>query len=210
MRRYDPTAGTILLDGVPLPELSLHALRGAIGFVPQDAFVFSETIGDNIALHGDDRADRQARIVHAADVAQLTDTIAELPHSFDTRLGERGINLSGGQRQRTTLARAIARDPRILVLDDALSAVDTQTEAAILRGLRDVLRDRTSIVISHRVGAIMDADLILVFDDGRIVQRGTHADLIRAEGVYAHLLRRQLLEEGLADDAPLAGQPPGI
>jgi ATP-binding cassette, subfamily B, multidrug efflux pump len=211
-RRFDPTAGEILLDGVPLPALSLAALRGAIGFVPQDAFVFSETIADNIALgitlEGDARTDRVRR---AADTAQLTDTVADFPNGFDTRLGERGINLSGGQRQRATLARAIARDPRLLVLDDALSAVDTRTESAILRALRDVLRGRTAVVISHRVSAVMDADVILVFDGGRIVQQGRHATLIGEEGVYARLLRRQLLEEGLDDAGGPAGeqQDPG-
>jgi ATP-binding cassette, subfamily B, multidrug efflux pump len=208
-RRYDPTGGEVLLDGVPLPELPLAVLRGAIGLVPQDAFVFSDTIGENIGLGiTGPGTDREAWIRRSADVAQLTEAIATFPRGFDTLLGERGINLSGGQRQRTTLARAIARDPRIIVLDDALSAVDTRTEAAILRGLRDVLRERTAIVISHRVSAVMDADLILVFDDGRIVQQGVHRELIDAEGVYARLLRRQLLEDALEseDGGPLGGE----
>jgi ATP-binding cassette, subfamily B, multidrug efflux pump len=192
---------------VPLPEWPLSALRGAIGLVPQDAFVFSDTIGENIGLGiTGPETDREARIRRSADVAQLTEAIATFPRGFDTLLGERGINLSGGQRQRTTLARAIARDPRIIVLDDALSAVDTRTEAAILRGLRDVLRERTAIVISHRITAVMDADLILVFDGGRVVQQGVHRGLIDVEGVYAHLLRRQLLEDALesGDGGPAA------
>ena len=202
-RLYDPTGGTVLIDGVPLPELPLDTLRSAIGLVPQDAFLFSETIADNIALgiHGDDEeADVMAPVRAAASIAQLDEAIAGFPHGFETRLGERGINLSGGQRQRTTLARALARDPRILILDDSLSAVDTQTERRILHGLRDVLRDRTSLIISHRVTAVMDADLILVLDQGRLVERGTHEELIAAGGVYATLLRRQLLEEGLESD----------
>ncbi len=198
-RLYDPTAGEVLLDGVPLPELPLSRVRTAIGLVPQDAFLFSETIADNIAL-GIDRAARDdvmAPVRAASSIAQLDEAIAGFPHGYETRLGERGVNLSGGQRQRTTLARALARDPRILILDDALSAVDTQTERRILHGLKDVLARRTSLIISHRVTAVMDADLILVLDDGRIAERGTHQELIRAGGVYATLLRRQLLEEDL-------------
>jgi ATP-binding cassette, subfamily B, multidrug efflux pump len=205
-RLYDPTEGVVLLDGIPLQELSLDTVRAAIGLVPQDAFLFSETIAENIALGIHDEApDIMAPVRAAAAIAQLDEAIGGFPHGFETRLGERGVNLSGGQRQRTTLARALARDPRILVLDDSLSAVDTQTERRILQGLRDVLKDRTAVIISHRVTAVMEADVILVLDDGRVVERGTHPELIAAEGVYARLLRRQLLEEGLEggdDDDP--------
>jgi ATP-binding cassette, subfamily B, multidrug efflux pump len=206
-RLYDPTAGVILLDGFPLPELSVDTLRRAIGLVPQDAFLFSETIAENIALGLDaEEAEVMAPVRAAAAIAQLDEAIGGFPHGYETRLGERGINLSGGQRQRTTLARALARDPRILVLDDSLSAVDTQTERRILHGLRPVLKDRTAIIVSHRVTAVMEADLILVLEDGRVVEQGSHQELLDADGVYARLLRRQLLEERLEgeddDDGP--------
>jgi ATP-binding cassette, subfamily B, multidrug efflux pump len=205
-RRYDPTRGAVLIDGVPVAQLPLEQLRAAIGVVPQDAFVFSDTIANNIALSVPAGADRGARIHWAAGVAQLHDTIESFPAGYETRLGERGVNLSGGQRQRTTLARALARDPAILVLDDALSAVDTDTEKKILSRLQDVLQRRTSIVVSHRVSAVMGADLILVLDDGRVVQQGTHEQLIRTGGVYATLLHRQLLEEDLESEQLAAGQ----
>lgn len=205
-RRYDATKGTVLIDDVPIDRVPLRQLRDAVGVVPQDAFVFSDTIGNNIGLGLADDADRQERIEWAAGVAQLRDTVTALHAGYDARLGERGVNLSGGQRQRTTLARALALDPAILVLDDALSAVDTQTEKQILAGLRGVLERRTSVVVSHRVSAVMGADLILVLDDGRIAERGTHAELLSRDRVYAKLLRRQLLEEDL-EGAALASHP---
>jgi ATP-binding cassette, subfamily B, multidrug efflux pump len=200
-RLYDPTEGQILLDGVPLNELDPAELRAHIGMVPQDPFLFSETIGENIGL-GLTRAfgadDVRTEAVHrAARVAQLDEQILEFPRAYDTMLGERGINLSGGQKQRATLARALARDPVVLVLDDALSAVDTHTEAAILADLRTAVAGCTAFIVSHRVSAVMHADQILVIEHGRIVQRGKHTQLIGADGTYARLLRRQLLEEGL-------------
>jgi ATP-binding cassette subfamily B protein len=204
-RRADPTSGVIVLDGVPLNELAIETLRDAIGLVPQEAFVFSETIRDNIGFGVPDGVDVQSRVTRAAAIAQLTGTVAAFPAGFDTMLGERGVNLSGGQRQRTTLARALARDPRILILDDALSAVDTHTEKQILDGLQAELAGRTAIIVSHRVSAVMNADQILVLDNGTIVERGRHPDLVAAGGLYATLLRRQLLEETL--DQPLAGEP---
>jgi ATP-binding cassette subfamily B protein len=204
-RRFDPDAGEILLDGTPLPLVPLAQLREVMGVVPQEAFVFSESIAANIGF-GMERHEAGAHRVHrAADVAQLTETVTAFPDGFATRLGERGVNLSGGQRQRTTLARALARDPRIVVLDDALSAVDTHTEKEILRALRQELEGRTAVVVSHRVSAVMNADQILVLEAGRLAEQGRHAQLINAGGVYATLLRRQMLEEGLEGDALAAG-----
>jgi ATP-binding cassette subfamily B protein len=192
-RRYDPTAGMVLIDGRPLPDYALEQLRAALAVVPQDAFVFSDTIRHNIEYGMDGGA--QDRVEWAADVARLTETIAGFPDGFATLLGERGVNLSGGQRQRTTLARALVRDAQVLALDDALSAVDTHTETEILAGLRTVFGDRTAILVSHRVSAVKDADRIFVLDGGRIVERGTHAELIARGGMYAELLQRQLHED---------------
>jgi ATP-binding cassette subfamily B protein len=204
-RAYDPTSGEIRVDGIPLPRLELSALRRAIRMAPQDAFLFSESIADNIALGWTGDGAAAESIEEALDIAQLSETVAELPKGVETRLGERGINLSGGQRQRATLARAIVGDPAILILDDTLSAVDTRTERAILAGLRRVLAGRTAFIISHRVTAVMNADVILVLDGGRIVERGTHAELIRNDGLYSRLLRRQLLEEDLESDSVAVG-----
>ncbi len=211
-RMYDPADGEILLDGVPLPSYDLAELRRVIGMVPQDPFLFSATIRDNIALglgleervtyrtpEGPSEDPDQA-VAEAARIAQLHESIQDFPKGYDTLLGERGINLSGGQKQRATLARAVARDPTVLILDDALSAVDTHTEARILDDLKGVMKGRTSFIISHRVSAVMDADLILVLDEGRIVERGRHADLVALRGTYATLLRRQMLERDLESE----------
>jgi ATP-binding cassette subfamily B multidrug efflux pump len=200
-RLYDPTEGEILLDGTPLVSIDPSALRARIGMVPQDAFLFSDTIAGNIGLGLEEPATVDgapaAPVRRAAEIAQLHDQILEFPKRYDTILGERGINLSGGQKQRATLARALARQPLVLILDDALSAVDTHTEAAILEDLRTAMKASTSFIISHRVSAVMHADQILVLEHGRIVERGRHAQLIAAGGTYARLLRRQLLEEDL-------------
>jgi ATP-binding cassette subfamily B protein len=207
-RRYDPTRGQVLLDGTPFDRIPLDTLRAAVALVPQDAFVFSETIADNIALGLPPGAGRDGRIEAAARVAQLDEAIAVFPLGFETRLGERGVNLSGGQRQRTTLARALARNAPVLILDDSLSAVDTHTETAILEGLGTVFTGRTAVVVSHRVSAVMNADTILVLEDGRIVEQGLHADLVAAGGLYATLLRRQLLAEDLEAE-PVAADSDG-
>jgi ATP-binding cassette subfamily B multidrug efflux pump len=195
VRTYDPDRGAVLIDGVDVRALSLEELRRAVGFVPQETFLFGETLRRNILLGAPD----DGRLERVSDIAQLTEALPALPEGYDTLLGERGINLSGGQKQRTAIARALAQDPPLFVLDDALSAVDTNTEARILAGLRDALAGRTSIIVSHRLVAVRDADLILVLDGGRIVERGTHAELLAAGGRYWELLRRQQMEEELEE-----------
>lgn len=203
-RVHDPTSGAVLLGGVPLPDYDPADIRARIGFAPQDTFLFSARLGRNIALGLDPSLPEPAlhqRVRDAAVAADLHDTVEAFPEGYRTRLGERGINLSGGQKQRATLARALATDPPVLILDDVLSAVDTATESRILQGLRDELEGRTAFIISHRVTAVKDADLILVLDEGRIVERGRHDDLVARGGTYASLLRRQLLEQDLAGAA---------
>jgi ATP-binding cassette subfamily B multidrug efflux pump len=192
-RLADATAGTIRLDGIDLRDLPLATLRAEIGFVPQESLLFSETIRDN--LHYGTEDDDAVR--EATRVAQLAETIAGFPQGEQTMLGERGVNLSGGQRQRAALARALARRPNVVILDDALAAVDTQTEAAILRELRSALAGRTAIIASHRITAVREAQWIIVLDEGRIVEQGRHDELVAAGGRYAALLERQRLEESL-------------
>lgn len=194
-RMLDVSHGTIMIDGIPAREYPIAQLRSSIGYVPQEPFLFSETLAENIAF-GRDRADDET-ILWAAEVAGLSDDVAQFPKGLETLVGERGITLSGGQKQRTALARALLREPKILILDDALSAVDTYTEEKILKQLRSVMRDRTSIIVSHRISTVRDADLICVFDDGRIIERGSHQELLSLGGAYADLYERQLLEEEL-------------
>jgi ATP-binding cassette subfamily B protein len=184
------------MDGRPIREWPLDKLRRAIGFVPQDPFLFSETLGENIALGVETVVPEN--ISAAATVASIDAEIREFPAKYDTMVGERGITLSGGQKQRATLARAVLRDPKILILDDALSSVDTDTEEKILRGLKDVMRNRTTILVSHRCSTVRHADEIIVLRDGRIVERGTHDELIEHGGYYYDLYQKQLLEEELA------------
>ena len=188
-RLYDVTRGSVRLDGVNVRELELDELRRAVAMVPQDPFLFSETLRRNIELGGGMDVDS------AVEIAALTETLVDLPAGLETLLGERGVNLSGGQKQRATIARALVRDAPVLILDDSLSAVDTITEERILRGLKGYMRGRTSIVVSHRVSAVAEADLILVLEDSRLIETGTHQELLSRHGTYARLLERQLLVE---------------
>jgi ATP-binding cassette subfamily B protein len=231
-RLLDAPDGTVLVDGVPIRHYRLEQLRRSIGFVPQETFLFSDSLAANIAFGVEDLSPRSGRdaetgnrngsestdpdvagrniaasaswvnggeitVEKAAVIAGLADDIQGFPGGYDQLVGERGITLSGGQKQRTAIARAVMRDPRILILDDSLSAVDTYTEERILKNLREVRQSRTTLIVSHRVSTIRDADMICVLDDGRIIERGTHDELLKVDGEYADLYRRQLLEEEL-------------
>jgi len=194
-RSFDPPRGSIFIDDVDILEIPLEALRKDIGYIPQETFLFSDTIRENIVYGVKDVED--SMIIEAAQIAQIHDAIIEFPDEYNTVLGERGINLSGGQKQRLSIARAIIKNPRILLLDDALSAVDTITEERILTELRNVMKNKTCIWISHRISAIQGADKIIVLDDTQIVEEGTHEELISIGGIYAELFEMQKLEEAL-------------
>lgn len=197
-RLYTVPDGAIFIDGIDVNRWPMETLRKTIGFVPQEPFLFSDTLAANIAFGFDSPGDVDpSRIEQAAGWAHLHTDVSGFPKGFDTVLGERGITLSGGQKQRTSLARALILDPTVLILDDAFSSVDTHTEDAVLTELRDLIRRRTTILISHRVSTVKDADRIYVLEDGRITERGTHAELLTAGGIYAEMYRRQLLEEEL-------------
>ena len=200
-RLHQPPAGTVFIDGVDVNEIPLSTLRGAIGFVPQEPFLFSDSVAENIAFGipaGEAEAEVARRVRDAAAIARLDKDVESFPKGYETAVGERGITLSGGQKQRTALARAVMVDPRILILDDALSAVDTYTEEEILARLRGVMRQRTAIIVAHRVSTVRDADQIFVLERGRLAERGTHDQLVARGGLYAALYKKQLLEEELA------------
>jgi ATP-binding cassette, subfamily B, multidrug efflux pump len=195
-RMYDVTGGKILIDGKELKKLNLDHLRSNIGYVPQDVFLFSDSIKNNIGFGVDNVTDEQ--IIQAAKDSDIHGNIVEFEKSYDTILGERGINVSGGQKQRISIARALAKDPKLLIFDDCLSAVDTETEEHILTALKRIMHDRTSIIVSHRVSSIKHADQIIVLEDGRLVEQGGHDELLALKGHYSDLYNRQLLEEAEA------------
>ena len=200
-RIYDADPGTVLIDGRPVRQFPLDTLRRQIGFVPQETFLFSDTIRENIAygIAQEDGEATEPDIQAAADAANIAQDIESFPEGYNTTVGERGITLSGGQKQRTAIARALLRSPRILILDDALSSVDTHTEDKILNHLREIMQGRTTIFISHRVSTVRNADRIAVLHQGRIVELGTHDELIARNGYYTDLYNKQLLEEELAE-----------
>ncbi|ACZ42074.1 ABC transporter related protein [Thermobaculum terrenum ATCC BAA-798] len=197
-RLWDPTEGQILIDGINIRQIPLKVLRKNIGFVTQDTFLFSDTLKENITFGTNNKDESLVR--WAAEVSQLSKDVEQFPKGYETIVGERGVTLSGGQKQRTTIARAIARDPKILILDDALSSVDTNTESEILKRLKTVMQQRTSIIVAHRISAIQNADQIIVLSDGEIVEQGKHSELLELDGLYASIYRRQLIAEELGVD----------
>ena len=194
-RLFDVSSGEILMDGQDIRKLSLTDLRKHLGYVPQDPFLFSTSLRRNLAFGRDDLSDEEVR--RAVRIAKLDRDLEIFPQGLDTIVGERGVTLSGGQKQRATLARALLMDPPVLILDDCLSSVDAQTEAEILQGLRSILEEKTCLIISHRISAVKGADEILVLDEGRVIERGNHEELVHRGGVYAELYLQQRLTEEL-------------
>ncbi|WP_339061396.1 ABC transporter ATP-binding protein [Tepidibacillus marianensis] len=197
-RLYEVEDGMIQIDGHDIKQFPLAVLRQNIGYVPQDNFLFSSTIKENIGFGLDDYSD--AQVEKAAEDAQILENIKDFPDQFETIVGERGVSLSGGQKQRVSIARALIKNPKLLILDDSLSAVDTKTEEAILKRLRELMKERTSIVIAHRISTIKDADEIIVLDEGKIIERGNHDELLQLKGHYYDLYQKQLLEEMIANE----------
>ena len=194
-RLYEPVSGQILIDDIPIQDYPLSILRRDIGFVPQDAFLFSDTIEENIAF-GMTQANEQST-AHAAQMASFESEILSFPLKYQTVIGERGITLSGGQKQRATIARALGKDPSILIMDDSFSNVDTHTEEQILQSLREFRKNRTCLLVSHRISTVQDSDWIFVLEDGRILEQGDHAELLKKKGIYYDLYQKQLIEEEL-------------
>jgi len=194
-RTYDISEGSLLIDGKEIRDLNLDAIRSSIGYVPQDVFLFSDSISNNISFGVDSDESFEKRVFSAARQADIYDNIIDFPFGFDTKVGERGITLSGGQKQRISIARAIIRDPQILIFDDCLSAVDTETEERILAHLKDLMQGKTTVIISHRVSSVKHADQIVVLDKGAIAERGNHEQLLAINGIYASLYQKQLLED---------------
>lgn len=194
-RTYDINKGSLLLDGKPIHNLNLDTIRSSIGYVPQDVFLFSDSISSNISFGIDSDENLEKRVHTAAKQADIFDNILEFPFGFQTKVGERGITLSGGQKQRISIARAIIRDPQILIFDDCLSAVDTETEEKILAHLKDLMKGKTTVIISHRVSSVKHADQIIVLDKGTVIERGAHQELLKRDGAYASLYQKQLLED---------------
>ncbi|MGQ9628686.1 MAG: ABC transporter ATP-binding protein [bacterium] len=197
-RLYEIRDGQLLIDGIDIKKIPLKVLRENVGFIPQETFLFSDTIRENIAYGVNDARDED--INEAATISQVVGDLQDFPEGFDTMVGERGITLSGGQKQRVAIARAVIRKPSILILDDALSSVDTNTEEEILKRLRGVMRERTSIIIAHRISTVRDADWIIVLDRGRIVEQGRHDDLVALDGIYAGIYRKQLLDREIEEE----------
>jgi ATP-binding cassette subfamily B protein len=195
-RFYQAAPGSLLIDGIDINRIPLGTLRSQIGYVPQETFLFSETVRDNIAFGVEEYSEDQ--VLHAAKVSNIYEDVLGFLNKFDTLVGERGITLSGGQKQRTAISRAVMVNPRILILDDALSSVDTYTEERILGELTQVMKNRTTILISHRISTVKNADHIIVLEDGKIIEQGKHAELLALGGVYADLYQKQLLEEELS------------